>query len=214
MENKNSQGIFLGVMGVATLVVAIIGATFAYFSASVSGNAPVNAESYKFAMTLSVTPTDPATTPSKGDKLIPLTETDISKAVTAGCADKNGYAACRIYSLEFNNTGSSAVTLNGTLTPTSNDFTSLKYSVTAIDGAKSTLAAGTSISGTTAVSTGLTGLVIPANTTKTMYLMLYINNDTEANQPNDQGKSFSGTLTFNDASGGTGKLEATFNTTG
>ena len=34
MENKNGQGIFYGVIGVATLVVAIIGATFAYFSAS------------------------------------------------------------------------------------------------------------------------------------------------------------------------------------
>ena len=38
MENKNGQGIFYGVIGVATLVVAIIGATFAYFSASVTGN--------------------------------------------------------------------------------------------------------------------------------------------------------------------------------
>ena len=32
MEN-NGRGIFYGVIGVATLVVAIIGATFAYFSA-------------------------------------------------------------------------------------------------------------------------------------------------------------------------------------
>ena len=38
MENKSGQGIFYGVIGVATLVVAIIGATFAYFSASASGN--------------------------------------------------------------------------------------------------------------------------------------------------------------------------------
>ena len=34
MENNNGRGIFYGVMGVATLVVAIIGATFAFFSAS------------------------------------------------------------------------------------------------------------------------------------------------------------------------------------
>ena len=40
MENNNrnnGRGIFYGVIGVATLVVAIIGATFAYFSASVTG---------------------------------------------------------------------------------------------------------------------------------------------------------------------------------
>jgi len=42
MENKNGQGIFYGVIGVATLVVAIIGATFAYFSASVSAGDGAN----------------------------------------------------------------------------------------------------------------------------------------------------------------------------
>ena len=34
MENKKGSGIFLGVIGVATLIVAIIGATFAFFSAN------------------------------------------------------------------------------------------------------------------------------------------------------------------------------------
>ena len=34
MENKKGSGIFLGVIGVATLIVAIIGATFAFFSAT------------------------------------------------------------------------------------------------------------------------------------------------------------------------------------
>ena len=34
MENKNGKGIFYGVIGVATLIVAIIGATFAYFTAT------------------------------------------------------------------------------------------------------------------------------------------------------------------------------------
>ena len=37
MEN-NGRGIFYGVIGVATLIVAIIGATFAYFSASITKN--------------------------------------------------------------------------------------------------------------------------------------------------------------------------------
>ena len=32
MENKKGSGIFLGVVSVATLIVAIIGATFAFFS--------------------------------------------------------------------------------------------------------------------------------------------------------------------------------------
>ena len=37
-NNNNGRGIFYGVIGVATLVVAIIGATFAYFTATASNN--------------------------------------------------------------------------------------------------------------------------------------------------------------------------------
>lgn len=38
MENNRGQSIFLSVVGIATLLVAIIGATFAYFSITVNGN--------------------------------------------------------------------------------------------------------------------------------------------------------------------------------
>lgn len=41
-NNRKGPGIFYAVVGVATLVVAIIGATFAYFSASVSANGNEN----------------------------------------------------------------------------------------------------------------------------------------------------------------------------
>ncbi len=38
MDNNKGQTIFLSVIGIATLLVAIIGATFAWFSVTVSGN--------------------------------------------------------------------------------------------------------------------------------------------------------------------------------
>lgn len=38
MDNNKGQTIFLSVIGIATLLVAIIGATFAYFSITVTGN--------------------------------------------------------------------------------------------------------------------------------------------------------------------------------
>jgi len=38
MENNRGQSIFLSVVGIATLLVAIVGATFAYFSIRVTGN--------------------------------------------------------------------------------------------------------------------------------------------------------------------------------
>ena len=43
-RNENGRGIFYGVIGVATLVVAMIGATFAYFSAeATTGNSAMTA---------------------------------------------------------------------------------------------------------------------------------------------------------------------------
>ena len=58
MENSKGQTLFLSVIGVASLLVAIIGATFAWFSVDVTGNA--NAQSvYVETMKLgSVTYTD------------------------------------------------------------------------------------------------------------------------------------------------------------
>lgn len=51
MENKRGNEIFLGVVGVTTLLVAIIGATFAYFSASAtSGNEAVSIQSTELSL--------------------------------------------------------------------------------------------------------------------------------------------------------------------
>lgn len=38
MDNNKGQTIFLSVIGIATLLVAIIGATFAWFSVTIQGN--------------------------------------------------------------------------------------------------------------------------------------------------------------------------------
>ena len=69
MENKRGNEIFLGIVSVATLIVAIIGATFAYFSASTESNEnAVNLGAYEFKLTLSVIPVFPEGATS----LIPL----------------------------------------------------------------------------------------------------------------------------------------------
>ncbi len=210
-EKNNKQGLFLVILGIATLVIAIAGATFAYFSATVVGNSPVNATSYQFAVTLTVTQELPSTTPSKGDKLIPLNESDMGTAVTNSCVDTNGYAACKVYKLRFNNTSGQAITLSGNLTATTNGFSNFYYKVTAVDGATSSLTgSGTKIEGQTPVTDGLTNLSIGTGE-HDMYLILYIKNLT-TNQSGDQNQSFVGTLTFNDTtSGSSGQLKATFN---
>ena len=133
MENRRGSGIFLGVVGVATLVVAIIGATFAYFSASVVGETPVEVESYEFDADIIVeevtkTKTDAA------KRLIPLETSKLSDALTAECVDKNGYQACALYKVTITNNGDADITLTGSIRTllNSNDakdshFTDLVY---------------------------------------------------------------------------------------
>ena len=58
MENGKGNAIFLGIVSIATLIVAIIGATFAYFSATTE-SAPnaVELGAYEFKMNLNISQT-------------------------------------------------------------------------------------------------------------------------------------------------------------
>lgn len=60
MENNRGQSIFLSVVGIATLLVAIVGATFAYFSINVTGNEAASSINVTAAVVGGVTFTDGA----------------------------------------------------------------------------------------------------------------------------------------------------------
>lgn len=131
MENKRGSGIFLGVVSVATLIVAIIGATFAFFSASVSSEDRVTAQAYEFNATMSITqvypnkstngmiPLDPdALVEGSADKenlLFALNE------ATDKCIDDNGYQVCALYQVTVTNGGTQPINLAGKLTTTANN---------------------------------------------------------------------------------------------
>jgi len=147
MENNNGRGIFYGVIGVATLVVAIIGATFAYFSASVTQqNAITNVASTTVDLDFI-----PSETQNLRTDLIPVdtwddkTDPENPAPVTAfytfpgmgddKCEDLNGNSICSVYEFTISNpstttaqrvTGSMTVTANGS---GANVFTNLKYAV-------------------------------------------------------------------------------------
>lgn len=104
-NNNNGRGIFYGVIGVATLVVAVIGATFAYFSASISSdNNAIAAGSTTLALDFSQVIT------GIKSNLIPVDETMDSFA-TGGyvgidptdCIDDNGNEFCSVYQLTVTN---------------------------------------------------------------------------------------------------------------
>jgi predicted ribosomally synthesized peptide with SipW-like signal peptide len=160
MENKNGSMVFLGVIGVATLVVAIIGATFAFFSASASSeNGAVTAG----AANISLGFTDQSYRNLK-THLVPASENvatyaAVSQSGTGAtanqqCVDDNTNEVCSVYEYTVTNDSPSTITITTTLEAVTNTFTTtnLKYKVYA---------------GSTDASANLTGL--RAGVTKLAY---------------------------------------------
>ena len=120
MEEKrkkhNINNVFYAVIGVATLMVAIMGATFAYFTATASNNTLTgNMATIDFDLAVSkVTDADDA----KGG-LIPMSNNMMEQALTSSkgiCIDDNGNAVCQVYKIEVANTSSSSMFLDGYVT--------------------------------------------------------------------------------------------------
>ena len=129
-KNNSGQGIFYAVIGVATLVVTIIGATFAFFSAT-TNSAPNAVNTTSATVSLGFTPVD---TGLKGD-LIPVDETLSRFATVAGigsseCKDDNGNNICSVYTFTVSNPSPTAAQrIYVYLTPGVNEFVNLRYAV-------------------------------------------------------------------------------------
>ena len=134
MENKNGNGLFLGIVSVATLIVAIIGATFAYFSANTqSAENAVEVGAYEYNLSLSMNQIYPENVSPKG--LIPLLpDAEIEGAEAPNninllyalnvakkkCIDDNGMQVCALYQVLITNQATNPVTLKGQIKTTSN----------------------------------------------------------------------------------------------
>ena len=185
MNENNKRGIFYGVIGVATLMVAIIGATFAYFTATATNGANVitgNMATITFDLAVQkVTHVDE----TKGG-MIPMSNTMVEAAVldtaqgNAGttCVDDNGNAVCQIYKVTVTNTGSASLFLDGYVTltggsgnPTDDNTspTTMRWAQVFCSGAqtdeitgcttvgRSTTGAGLAVSPETQTAVGITG---------------------------------------------------------
>ncbi len=136
MEQKNNgRGIFYGVIGVATLVVAIIGATFAYFTATAQDNNTITGNMATVKLNLAV---EKVTTvdETKGG-LIPMSNGMVESAVSKNevCVDDNGNAVCQIYKVTITNNSSAGQFVDGYValkggSGTSTDYTYAKNTAT------------------------------------------------------------------------------------
>ena len=161
-KNNNGRGIFYGVIGVATLIVAIIGATFAFFTATSENNNVItgNAASVSFSLLV-----NKVTDADNQSGMIPMTDAMVEKAVTsegdrAVCEDDQGNAVCQIYEITVTNNGTAGMFLDGYVNLTGGLSTSASASATTMRWAQviaTTSGSDTtySMSGTHTIATGV-----------------------------------------------------------
>ena len=236
MENKNGQGIFYGVIGVATLVVAIIGATFAYFSASVSAgnNGEITGQTLGGTeggvLSLTVEKIVFSSTTASSLDLVPtnITTSNAQTAVTNKCeaavggGDTTVYTGCHLYRIvvEAGSDIQSAVLKLDTFTPTAKVAGDWNYSLWKSTDAKTatTYTLGNNVAaatGTGAVASAQAKTVDTTALTKATpivyYMLVYVADDNAVQNDggdNDATGSYTGTFTLEAAGGST--VKATF----
>ena len=222
-DNRKGPGIFYAVVGVATLVVAIVGATFAYFSATAENNSSITgttAEGGK--LTLTVTRVAPSTTPGNlvplnvhpGDGTSDTGTSQLSDALSNSCTDTNQNTVCHVYSIKIDNTGATAVNVKGQLNLTSS-ATGMRWKLltnaTTDNGDNTLRGVGTAYDIVASENLAAT------NGTHTYYVLVWLEEAGASQDTPDANKDFTGTVTFNavDATGAsTGGLTATFTSAG
>ena len=218
MENNNGRGIFYGVMGVATLVVAIVGATFAYFAASTTGNeGAVAANSANVKGTLEITqdgqyvapdliPVDSATVlKSFGQSGDATANTGKCRGASAANHDGN-YGMCSYYTFTIKNTSDVATQVYLSLKSDTNTFIGSDFKYCVYEGTTTTGVAQECKSVPAATTseqfTGESGINLAAKGGSKQYtIILYYENQTSDQTENGAAKTYTGTVSASTSDG-------------
>lgn len=235
MENRRGNGIFLGIVSIATLIVAIIGATFAYFSASTESNEDaVNLQAYEFKLSLSMNPI----AGFNGSGLIPMNPTTTINGAPEGnntnllyalneaeekCVDSNNLQVCALYEVIIENSAENTVTLNGKIRTVANNakgeegstpFTDLMYqSINGDMDAGFTLGDINVALNETPDEPGygvdIAPITIEGNSSATSYVLIYLD-ETGGDQSGMMGANFQGQLIYTSEGDAGNTLTGTF----
>lgn len=135
-RNNSGQGIFYAVIGIATLVVTIIGATFAYFSASAGSNEnAITTSSATVKLKFTENPL------GLKSNIIPVDGTSANfvtypNSTSNGCVDRNSNNICSVYEFTVKNQDPSSASIAMpaqriyvSLKAKTNQFVNLHYAI-------------------------------------------------------------------------------------
>ena len=136
-QKNNSRNILYAVIGIATLIVSVIGATFAYFTATDANNEEIKGNMAIIDFDLSV---KPVTDADETIGMIPMSNNMIEMAVSGAsgkgvCVDNNNNAVCQIYKIKVLNTSTASMFVDGYVTLSEGSGTPTDV---AVDDAKTT----------------------------------------------------------------------------
>lgn len=216
MEN-NGKGIFYGVIGVATLIVAIIGATFAFFSASDTNDNTIAGQTLDVStsFTLNVEKVTFSGVTAASNDLVPADlnggeTTGINQALNAKC-EKDGYTGCHLYKITATSgqtLAKASITIDS-LEATKDPAQNWKYSVfTGSESNADTLVKNDTFNSIQTKAFDMhNGANVTADTPVVYYLLIYLEN-TESDQSETDAGSYSGSVSFKAA--GSGEISASF----
>ena len=133
---KDKKNMLYAVVGVATLMLSIIGATFAYFTATADNTATITGNSASIDFDVTVTKMTDGDVTRNG--LIPMSNNMVEQALTKNandetkgiCVDDNGNAVCQVYKIIAINNSSSSTFLDGYVTLTNGSGTPTDHTYT------------------------------------------------------------------------------------
>ena len=134
MKERRNTNILYAIVGVATLMLSIVGATFAYFTATADNTTAITGDSATIGFDVTVTKMTSVDVDLGG--LIPMSNNMMEQALTknAGtkgvCVDDNGNAVCQVYKITVINNGTASMFVDGYVTLTNGSGTPADYTST------------------------------------------------------------------------------------
>jgi len=195
-SKKERTILMLSVVGVLTLIVAIAGATYAFFQINAEG-VGIGGTAATIDVDVDVTLSSTAAT----GKMVPQLDSAIQSAVTGtangSCVDGNGNTVCKVYTITVTNNSTSNVSLNGKLTLTAATMQNLKWT----SGTSATAGFdGANAHAKNYVALTNSAVSLAPNGSATYYVVVWIS-ETKTNQNTTDYGEFSGTVTFESAAG-------------
>lgn len=202
IENKNNDGkkISFIIVGILTIVVAIAGASFAFFQVTASNNNVIKGTSAYTTnnLSLSVTLSSSYATGKLVPQLEKIGSTNLlQKAVTGtnskSCVDGNNNTICKVYTITITNNTDTKFYVTGTLSLVADSMPNLKWgtgtsATTGFDGVT------TSAVHEKTYTSLASNVELAANTSASYYVVVWIS---ETGSAQTDSGSFTGTVTFN-----------------